>query len=68
MEFEIQIEKFALKQLSKLEKGIRKKIIAKIDSLVFDPRPYGYKKLVDSGKTCRVKDFISASVEMWIET
>ncbi len=31
------------------------KIAAKIDKLADDPRPFGYKKLVDEDGTCRVK-------------
>ena len=42
MAYQIQIEKAALKQLSKLEKKIRQKIQAKIDELADEPRPYGY--------------------------
>jgi mRNA interferase RelE/StbE len=41
--------------LSKLERRIQIKIAAKIDSLANDPRPYGYKKLVDEGGTYRIK-------------
>lgn len=44
-----------MKQLSKLEKRIREKIRLKIDDLAEDPRPYGYKKLVDKDGTCRIK-------------
>ena len=55
MAYSIQIEKSALKQLSKLEKRIREKISSKIDDLADNPRPFGYKKLVDEGGTCRIK-------------
>jgi len=55
MTYQIQIEKSALKQLSKLEKRIRQKITAKIDDLAYEPRPFGYKKLVDEGGTYRIK-------------
>ena len=55
MNYQIQIEKSALKQLSKLEKRIREKITAKIDDLALNPRPFGYKKLVGEGGTYRVK-------------
>ncbi len=41
--------------MSKLEKRIQIKIAAKIDELAENPRPYGYKKLVDKDGTCRVK-------------
>jgi len=55
MAYKVQIEKSALKQLSKIEKQIQTKIAAKIDELAENPRPYGYKKLVDKHGTCRVK-------------
>ena len=55
MAYQIAFEKSAEKQLGKLEKRTQIKIAAKIDELADDPRPYGYKKLVDSGGTCRVK-------------
>ncbi len=55
MSYQIQIEKSALKQLSKIEKRIREKITSKIDDLAFNPRPFGYKKLVDRDGTCRIK-------------
>ena len=55
MAYTIQFEKSAAKQLSKLERQAQIKIAAKIDELANDPRPFGYKKLVEEGGTCRVK-------------
>ena len=55
MAYKIQFEKAAAKQLSKLERRVQVKIAEKINALAFEPRPYGYKKLVDEGGTCRVK-------------
>lgn len=55
MKYEVRIERAALKQLGKLEKAIRERIRVKIRTLADDPRPHGYKKLVDEGGTCRVK-------------
>lgn len=55
MAYKIRLEKAAAKQLSKLERRVQVKIAEKINALAFDPRPYGYKKLVDEGGTCRVK-------------
>lgn len=55
MVYQILIEKPALKQLSKLEKPIRESIITAIDALADNPRPFGYKKLVDEGGTYRIK-------------
>lgn len=55
MKYEIVIEKSAVKFLSKLENRTRAQIIAAIDSLADEPRPYGYKKLVDSKGLYRIK-------------
>lgn len=55
MTYQIQIEKSALKELSKLEKRTREKIRAKIDDLAENPRPHGYKKLVDESGIYRIK-------------
>jgi len=55
MAYRVLIEKPALKQLSKLEKRIREDIIAAIDALADNPRPFGYKKLVEEGGTYRIK-------------
>jgi mRNA interferase RelE/StbE len=55
MAYQIQIEKLALKQLSKIEKPAREKIRSAISDLAENPRPFGYKKLVDEGGLYRVK-------------
>lgn len=55
MKYEIVIEKSAVKFLSKLEKRIKSEIIAAIDKLADDPRPFDYKKLVDSKGLYRIK-------------
>ncbi len=55
MAYQIQIEKSALKQLSKIEKPAREKIRAAISDLADNPRPHGYKKLVDEGGLYRIK-------------
>lgn len=55
MTYKIVFEKAAAKQLSKLERRVQVKIAEKINRLAFNPRPHGYKKLVDEGGTCRVK-------------
>jgi len=55
MIYQIFIEKPALKQLSKLKKRTREDLIAAIDALADDPRPLGYKKLVDENGTYRIK-------------
>ncbi len=55
MEYKIQIEKSALKQLAKIEKSPREKIRTAIRNLAHNPRPFGYKKLVDEGGLYRIK-------------
>ncbi len=55
MAYQIQIEKSALKQLSKIEKPMREKIRTTIKDLAHNPRPFGYKKLVDEGGLYRIK-------------
>ncbi len=55
MAYQIQIEKSALKQLSKIEKPAREKIRTAISDLAENPRPHGYKKLVDEGGLYRIK-------------
>lgn len=55
MKYEIVIEKYAVKFLSKLENRTRTQIVEAIDNLADEPRPYGYKKLVDSKRLYRIK-------------
>lgn len=55
MAYQIQIEKSVLKQLSKIEKSAREKIRTAISDLAHNPRPFGYKKLVDEGGLYRIK-------------
>jgi len=55
MAYQIQIDKSALKQLSKIEKPAREKIRAAIRGLAENPRPFGYKKLIDEAGLYRIK-------------
>ena len=55
MKYQIQIEKSALKKLSKIETQTREKIRTAIRQLADEPRPHGYKKLVDGGGVYRIK-------------
>ncbi len=55
MRYEIVIEKSAVRFLSKLEKRTRAQIVEAIDNLADNPRPFGYKKLVDSKGLYRIK-------------
>ncbi len=58
MKYEIRIEKAALKQLGKLEKGIRERIRVKIRTLADDPRPYGYKNWLTKAERAASKSAI----------
>ena len=55
MAYQIQIEKAALKALDKLEKKTQTKIRQAIGDLADNPRPFGYKKLVDGDGLMRLK-------------
>jgi mRNA interferase RelE/StbE len=55
MSYRIRIEEAALKKLAKLESRLRNRITAKIEALADNPRPHGYKKLVDADGTLRIK-------------
>lgn len=55
MTYQIQIEKSALKRLGKIETHTREKIRAAINDLAHNPRPFGYKKLVDEDGLYRIK-------------
>ncbi|CAN5450748.1 type II toxin-antitoxin system RelE/ParE family toxin [soil metagenome] len=45
MKYTVQISAPARKQIKRMPKLEKKKILDKIDSLSNDPRPFGYKKL-----------------------
>lgn len=45
MKYVVDISAHARKQLKRMPKSEKKKILDKIDSLSNDPRPFGYKKL-----------------------
>lgn len=47
--YHVVIEKSAAKFIAKLEKPIIRQINKALRDLELDPRPYGYKKLVDGG-------------------
>ena len=55
MNYQIIIEKAALKSLSKLDKRLQTEISEAIDALAIEPRPFGYKKMVDANGLYRVK-------------
>lgn len=45
MKYVVEISAHARKQLKRMQKTEKKKLLDKIDSLSNDPRPHGYKKL-----------------------
>lgn len=45
MKYTVEISAQARKQLKRMPKSDKKKILDKIDSLSDNPRPFGYKKL-----------------------
>lgn len=55
MEYQIIIENAALKFLRKLDRRQRDELQNAIDALATEPRPFGYKKMVDAGGLYRIK-------------
>ena len=53
--YEVQISPAARRDLKKLSANIRQRIIAKIDELAEDPRPYGYTRLRSNDVRYRVR-------------
>jgi mRNA interferase RelE/StbE len=45
MKYVVEVSAQARKQLKRMPKADKKRILDKIDSLSDDPRPFGYKKL-----------------------
>jgi mRNA interferase RelE/StbE len=46
MRYIVEISARARKQIKRLQKGDKKKVLDKIESPGEDPRPFGYKKLI----------------------
>lgn len=55
MTYRVQIEKSALKTLDKIEAKTQAKMREAIKALALNPRPVGYKKLVDAKGILRIK-------------
>ena len=55
MTYKIEIKKSVFKALRRLDKQTIEKIGKVIDKLADDPRPFGYKKLVDEESLYRVR-------------
>ncbi len=55
MKYTVVFKPSVAKQIRRLDKKEQKKIIAVAESLASNPRPYGYKKLVDKEILYRVR-------------
>lgn len=55
MTYKIEIKRSAFKVLQRLDRKVSNKIKAAIDGLAIDPRPFGYKKLVDEAGLYRIR-------------
>ncbi len=55
MKYHIDIKRSALKVLRRLDSQTADKIKNAIDKLASDPRPFGYKKLVDEEGLYRIR-------------
>lgn len=55
MIYKIEIKKSVLKTLRRLDRQTLDKIKIAIDKLAHDPRPFGYKKLVDEEGLFRIR-------------
>lgn len=55
MKYHIEIKKSVLKVLRRLDRKTINKIKAAIDELADEPRPFGYKKLVDEEGLYRIR-------------
>ncbi len=55
MIYTVEIKKSALKALRRLDRATLDKIKKAIDKLAHNPRPFGYKKLVDEEGLYRIR-------------
>ncbi len=55
MKYEVVFAASIAKQLRRIDKKWQLKIVAAAESLSDNPRPHGYKKLVDEGGLYRIK-------------
>ncbi len=55
MTYKIEFQKSAAKAFRRLDKQTTEKIRKAIDKLADDPRPFGYKKLVDEEHLYRIR-------------
>ncbi|MDC0834298.1 RelE/StbE replicon stabilization toxin [Geitlerinema sp. FC II] len=55
MSYIVELKAAPQRQLKKLEKPIRNRILKKLEALAIDPRPLGVKKLSGEEETYRVR-------------
>ncbi|MEQ1643688.1 MAG: type II toxin-antitoxin system RelE/ParE family toxin [Pyrinomonadaceae bacterium] len=55
MTYTIEIKKSVFKALRRLDRSTLDKVKNAIDNLAHDPRPFGYKKLVDEDGLFRIR-------------
>ncbi|PHJ68651.1 RelE/StbE family addiction module toxin [Nostoc linckia z18] len=55
MSYEVEIAPAAKRQIKKLPRDVQQKLVAKLEELVFEPRPDGVKKLEGSENLYRVR-------------
>jgi mRNA interferase RelE/StbE len=53
--YKIKFQKSAAKTFRRLDKSTAERIKKAIDKLAHEPRPFGYKKLVDAEGLCRIR-------------
>jgi mRNA interferase RelE/StbE len=53
--YEVEIAPAAKRQIKKLPRDVQQKLVAKLEELVFEPRPDGVKKLEGSENLYRVR-------------
>ena len=55
MKYKVVFKPSVAKQIRQLDKKEQKKVVAAAESLASNPRPYGYKKLVDKEAFYRIR-------------
>lgn len=55
MPYRVEIKESAAEEIRKLERGIRNRVLAKLEQLADDPRPSGVKKLRSNEGLYRVR-------------
>ncbi|MFB3891964.1 MAG: type II toxin-antitoxin system RelE/ParE family toxin [Phycisphaerae bacterium] len=55
MAYQVLFQPSAARQLSKLPRDVRRRLVAKAESLADDPRPYGCERITGMEDTYRVR-------------